>query len=88
MTKVQDRKRGRPKTANTPLTRAEAQRRLDEHMAITLGELAVILGMSHSSIHRAAVSDSLPVPAYQIGQRWVIPSEPVRALLKKGKEVA
>lgn len=49
--------------------------------AVDLVDLALVTGVSVATIQRHAGKGELPVPASRIGQRWVIPSAPVRALL-------
>lgn len=80
-TRTGEPQRGRPRAADAPLGMAEARRRLYANPALTLTELAVLLGVSPSTVQRLAVKNKLPVPAFRLGQRWIIPSEPVKELL-------
>lgn len=65
-----------------PPTPAEAMERLMTVPAIDLIDLAVLTGVSTSTVQRHAAEDKLPVPTARIGQRWIVPSAPVRKLLK------
>ncbi|MCB1257112.1 MAG: helix-turn-helix domain-containing protein [Microthrixaceae bacterium] len=60
----------------------EATERAMTLPAITLSDLAVLTGVGVSTVQRAAVKGTLDVPAARIGQRWIIPSAPVRELLR------
>lgn len=60
----------------------EAMQRLREAPAIDLADLAVLTGVSMSTVHRQVNSGKFPVPATRLGQRWIIPTAPVREWLK------
>ncbi|MGV0654779.1 hypothetical protein ABQE48_13005 [Mycolicibacterium thermoresistibile] len=70
---------------------AAAMERVLTRPSIDLSDLAALTGVHPSTLHRLAVKDAkngtaeFPVPFTRIGQRWVIPSEPVRALLRMGE---
>ncbi|MCB1258509.1 MAG: hypothetical protein KDB26_15465 [Microthrixaceae bacterium] len=68
-----------------PPTPAEALERLMTAAAIDLIDLAVLTGVSTSTVQRHAAEDKLPVPTARIGQRWIVPSAPVRKLLQIGE---
>lgn len=59
----------------------DATRRVLEQPAIDLADLALLMGVSISTVQRAAARDDLPVPTARVGQRWIVPSQPVRELL-------
>lgn len=64
-------------------TNAEAATaRVLSQPAIDLNDLAALMGVSVSTVQRAAARDDLPVPTARIGQRWIVPSAPVRELLR------
>ncbi|OKH71948.1 hypothetical protein EB73_09725 [Mycobacterium sp. SWH-M3] len=63
-------------------TREEAMARLKEAPVIDLADLAVLTGVSMSTIHRQVSGEKLPVPTARIGQRWIVPTAPVREWLK------
>lgn len=65
-----------------PPTMDEAMTRLKEAPVIDLADLAVLTGVSMSTIHRQVNDDRLPVPTARIGQRWIVPTAPVREWLK------
>lgn len=83
-TKTEDDKRRLP-------THEEATERVLTRSAIDLSALAVLMDVHPSTLHRLATKDAkndtneFPVPFTRIGQRWVIPSEPVRAFLRLGE---
>lgn len=60
----------------------QAMERLMGFPAITLSDLAVLMGVGLSTVQRAAAGGTLDVPTARIGQRWVIPSAPVRKMLQ------
>lgn len=62
-------------------TLEQARSRVLSKPAVDLVDLALLTGTSISTINRAARAGELPVPSTRIGQRWVIPSAPVRELL-------
>lgn len=65
-------------------TPAEATARLLAQPAIDMTDLAVLLGVSVATVQRRLSHEpepDLPFPAARIGQRWVIPSVPVREFL-------
>ncbi len=72
-------------------TQEEAEQRVLTRSAIDLSTLAVLMDVHPSTLHRMATKDAkehtgdFPVPFKRIGQRWVIPSEPVREFLRLGE---
>lgn len=58
-----------------------AMETLRAHTVITVKELAALTGVSFSTIVRRAEEGTLPVPTSRIGQRWIIPTPPVRKWL-------
>jgi len=38
----------------------------------TLSEVAGILGMSRNAVYTAAVSNTLPAPAFRVGRKWLV----------------
>lgn len=62
----------------------DATRRVLTQPAIDLHDLALLMGVSMSTVQRAAARDDLPVPTARVGQRWIVPSQPVRELLHLG----
>jgi hypothetical protein len=79
MTRKDNTKAARP-TPKLP-TVEEAKRRAITQTAIDMVDLAVLMNVHPATAVRAAARDDLPVPATRIGQRWVIPTAGVRALL-------
>lgn len=59
----------------------EALQRVMEDPAITMEDLAALMGVHKSTLTRRASKDNLPVPVARIGQRWIVPSIPVRKFL-------
>jgi predicted site-specific integrase-resolvase len=59
----------------------EALERLMTLVVIDMADLAVLTGVHVSTAQRRAVRGDLPVPFMRIGQRWIIPSKPVREAL-------
>lgn len=84
MTAVKNKKGAAPsnKKRLNPPTAAEAMERLMNVPAIDLIDLAVLTGVSTATVHRHAAEGKLPVPTARIGQRWIVPSAPVRKFLK------
>lgn len=80
-------KKGGKKRSHTP-TPAEAMNRLMTVAAIDLIDLAVLTGVSTSTVQRHASEGKLPVPTARIGQRWIVPSIPVRKLLMIEEDAA
>lgn len=72
-------------------TQEEAEQRVLTKRAIDLSTLAVLMDVHPSTLHRTATKDAkehtgdFPVPFTRVGQRWVIPSEPVREFLRLGE---
>jgi hypothetical protein len=64
-----------------PRSRREALTRVRERAAIDLMDLAALMEVSPSTIRRLHDRDELPLDVIRLGQRWVIPSAPVRKLL-------
>ncbi len=62
-------------------TLAAATQRLMDQPAIDLADLSILMGVSVSTAQRQAAKGSLPVPVARIGQRWIVPTVPVRKLL-------
>lgn len=60
---------------------AAALHRVQTRAAIDLADLALLTGVHYSTLRRQADAGDLPVDAARIGQRWVIPSAPVRKML-------
>lgn len=65
----------------TASTGDDAMSRVMNNAAIDLADLAVLMGVHVSTLQRAANNNDLPVPIARVGQRWIIPSAPVRQLL-------
>lgn len=67
----------------TPLDQRvrDALERVRSQPAIDLADLAVLTDVHVSTIQRSAARGDLPVPSARIGQRWIVPSAPVRELL-------
>lgn len=70
---------------------AAAVERVMTRVSIDLSDLAALMGVHPSTLHRRAADDAkngttkFPVPYTRIGQRWVIPSAPVRQFLRIGE---
>lgn len=59
----------------------EALGRVRSQPAIDLADLATLTDVHVSTVQRAAARGDLPVPVARMGQRWIVPSAPVRELL-------
>lgn len=59
----------------------EALQRVKNQPAIDLADLAALTDVHVSTVQRAAARGDLPVPVARMGQRWIVPSAPVRELL-------
>lgn len=59
----------------------EALDRVRSQPAIDLADLAVLTDVHVSTVQRAAARGDLPVPVARMGQRWIVPSAPVREML-------
>lgn len=59
----------------------EALGRVRSQPAIDLADLAALTDVHVSTVQRAASRGDLPVPVARMGQRWIVPSAPVRELL-------
>lgn len=77
-------KQGKVKALVKHPTVEDATARVIGQPAIDLADFAVLAGVHVSTLQRAATRGDLPVPSARIGQRWIIPSAPVRALLHLG----
>lgn len=70
------------KKEDSQLTRVEeALDRVRSQPAIDLADLAVLTDVHVSTVQRAAARGDLPVPVARLGQRWIVPSAPVREML-------
>lgn len=77
-------KQGKVKALVKHPTVEDATARVIGQPAIDLADLAVLTGVHVSTLQRSATRGDLPVPSARIGQRWIIPSAPVRELLHLG----
>lgn len=59
----------------------EALRTLRAELVITLTELAVLLGVPTPVAHDMVTHEGSPVSMWRMGQRWIVPTTPLRALL-------
>lgn len=66
----------------------DATQRVMTQPAITLSDLASLLGVSMPTLHRHLSKGALPVKTARIGQRWIVVSASVRELLDMGETVA
>ncbi|WP_419762860.1 helix-turn-helix transcriptional regulator [Corynebacterium pyruviciproducens] len=58
-----------------------------ERKTFTVNQAAKLLGVSTSGVYRAIHDGTFPVAAIKIGKsRWVIPSEPLLALLNPNND--
>jgi len=62
-------------------SKEEARRRVMTDPAITLADLAALMGVSLATVHRQVTAEALPVKTVRIGQRWIATSKSVRELL-------
>lgn len=67
---------------------AAAVERVMSTPAVDLTDLALVMGVSVSTAQRHAAAGDLPVPTARIGQRWIIPTAPLRAFLRVGETVS
>lgn len=67
---------------------AAALERVMKQAAIDMRDVSLLSGVHISTIQRAAQRGELPFPVARIGQRYVIPSAPVRAFLHLDEAVA
>lgn len=66
----------------------EARARLMSQAAIDMVDFAVLIGVHPSTAQRSANRGDLPVRTARVGQRWIVPSEPVKQLLGLNAEGA
>ena len=67
-------------------TYEEARKRVMNQGAVSAADLAALLGVHISTIHKQGERGALPVPASRVGQRWVFAAEPIRKWLANGEE--
>ncbi len=48
---------------------------------LSVGEVAVLLGQSRSSLYRAIEKGDLPVPVFKLAGRWRVPRRAVERLI-------
>jgi hypothetical protein len=73
-------KKKKPASSQVP-TVAEAKARLMSQAAIDMADLAVLIGVHPATAQRSANRGDLPVRTARVGQRWIVPSAPVKELL-------
>ncbi|KAA1430090.1 helix-turn-helix domain-containing protein [Mycolicibacter arupensis] len=50
--------------------------------AVDLVDLSLVMGVAVSTVQRHAVAGDLPVPVARLGQRWIVPTAPLREFLR------
>lgn len=66
---------------STP-TPAEAVTQIRTRAAVNLSAACVGLGISQATGSRAVAAGTFPVPVIRMGTRVIVPTEPLRALLR------
>lgn len=61
--------------------KADAFKRVIADPAITVADLSLVMGVHASTIQRAIARGDFPYPVCRIGQRYIIPTAPIREAL-------
>jgi hypothetical protein len=61
--------------------KAEALQRVVADPAVTVADLSLVMGVHASTIQRAIARGDFPYPVCRIGQRYIIPTAPIREAL-------
>lgn len=64
-----------------PTTKEEALRRIQAEPAVTLQDVSLVMGVHVSTVQRAINRGDFPYPICRIGQRYVVPTPPIREAL-------
>lgn len=62
--------------------KAEALQRIKDDPAVTIKDVSLVMGVHVTTIQRALNRGDFPYPVCRIGQRWVVPTAPLREALR------
>ncbi|MBS9535066.1 helix-turn-helix domain-containing protein [Mycobacterium sp. M1] len=68
-------------TALTTSEKAEALERIKSDPAVTIKDVSLALGIHVSTVQRSITRGDFPYPICRIGQRYVVPTPPIRKAL-------